>query len=391
MYRQLCLIIAAMISLTPILAQPKVASVQYWFDNEQSAARVSSQMEFDIDCSALQPGFHALHYRVADNAGHYSALQEHTFFKVAPWAEQTDITGVVYWLDNNLSAAVVSSKLELDINCSSLSPGFHTLHYRVADNTGRYSALQEHTFFKVATVAKATSIAQMQYWWDDFQANACTAPYSNDFVLSTEALPVGLHSLKYRVQDDAGRWSACHSHYFYKGLQNDSARIVSYSYWWNDLTDETTTVELETPAASFDIDIDLNVPANARTNYAGHYTAKLTVAVTDNYGRKAVLSSNVSYPDNEAPVTDIDADKYVSSSSVTISWTETSGDQMLDYNVYVSKDSGPFMLWLPDTKNTSATFIGERGSYYLFTVTGRDTFGNREEYDETKCVSVTFE
>lgn len=281
--------------------------------------------------------------------------------------------------------------MEFDIDCSALQPGVHTLHYRVADNIGLYSALQEHTFFKVATVAKATSISQMQYWWDDFQANACTEPYSEDFVLSTDALPVGLHSLKYRVQDDAGRWSTCYSHYFYKGLPSDSARIVSYSYWWNDLKDEVTTIQLETPAVSFDLDINLNVPDNARTNYAGHYTATLMVAVTDNHGRSVLLSSDVTYPDNDAPATDIDADKYISSSSVTISWTEKSGDQMLDYNVYVSKDGGPFMLWLPDTKNTSAKFVGEQGSNYLFTVTGRDTFGNREEYDETKCVSVTFE
>lgn len=222
--------------------------------------------------------------------------------------------------------------------------------------------------------------------------NAVIAPYTADqFVLSTNALPYGLHSLKYRVRDDAGRWSDLQSHYFYKGEALDSARIVSYSYWWNDLADKVVTKALATPAATFALDEDMTVPDEARTGYAGHYTATLNIAVTDNRGRVAFVQTNVAYPDNDSPVTDIDADKYVTSSTVKLTWTESSNDKMGDYNVYYSKDNGPFVLWLADTKLTTATFKGERGSMYIFTVTGRDAFGNREEYDETKCVSVTFE
>lgn len=235
-------------------------------------------------------------------------------------------------------------------------------------------------------------ITSLQYWWDDLHQSAVTVPYSADeLILSVNAFPVGLHSLKYRVKDNAGRWSALHSHYFYKGEARDSARIVSYSYWWNDLTNHTVTRRLEKPAATFALDEVFTVPQEARTGYAGHYTATLNIIVTDNRGISSYLTANVEYPDNDAPATDIDADKYVSSSTVTLTWTESTHDKMGDYNVYVSKDNGPFMLWLPDTKQTTATFKGELGSTYLFTVTGRDAFGNREAYDETKCVSVTFE
>lgn len=235
-------------------------------------------------------------------------------------------------------------------------------------------------------------VESLQYWWDDLHQNAVTMPYSADeFTLSVNALPVGLHSLKYRVKDNAGRWSALHTHYFYKGEARASASIASYSYWWNDMTDKVITKQLEEPVASFELDETFNVPQEARTSYAGHYTATLHLVVTDNRGVSTYLSSNVEYPDNDVPVTDIDADKYVSSSTVNLTWTESTNDLMGDYNVYVSKDNGPFMLWLPDTKLTTATFKGEIGSVYLFTVTGRDASGNREPYDETKCVSVTFE
>ena len=307
--------------------------------------------------------------------------------------EAPQITSVQYWIDDAHATATVSSLMEFDINCNSLPEGMHALHYRVGDSQGHYSALQEHWFYKLPKIKSATKIESMQYWWDDMYENAVIAPYTSDeFVLSTNALPYGLHSLNYRVKDDAGRWSDLRSHYFYHSEGLDSARIVSYSYWWNDLDDKAVTKRLDTPVATFVLDTDLTVPEEARTGYAGHYTAKLNIAVTDNRGRTAYLNANVKYPDNDAPTTDIDADKYVmTSSTVKLTWTESTNDEMGDYNVYYSKDNGPFVLWLADTKLTSATFKGERGSMYIFTVTGRDAFGNREEYDETKCISVTFE
>lgn len=302
------------------------------------------------------------------------------------------IASVQYWLDDQTAAMTTGTAMEFDIDCSQLSPGLHTLHYRVADSKGAYSPLHEHGFFKLPARKKASAVATLQYWWDDMEASSVTRPYSDEaFILSTETLPTGLHSLKYRVKDDAGRWSDLRSHYFYKSEPTDSARIVSYSYWWNELIDKSVTKTLAEASATVSIDEDLTVPAEARTDYAGHYTARLNVLLRDNHGRVAYLWEDVKYPDNDAPVTDIDADKYVTSTTVEISWHETSGDKMGDYNVYFSKDGEPFMLWLPDTKLTKASFKGERGSTYVFTVTGRDTFGNREKYDETKCVSVTFE
>lgn len=307
-------------------------------------------------------------------------------------ADDVKVESVEYWIDNNHASSTTSTAMEFDVNCASLPVGLHTLHYRVADSNGRYSALQEHGFYKLPTVNEATKVESLQYWWDDMHANAVIAPYTADqFVLSTNALPYGLHSLKYRVKDDTGRWSELKSHYFYKGEALNSARIVSYSYWWNDLTENVTTRVLDNPEITFELDEDFTVPHDARTGYAGHYTATLYIAFSDNRGHTAFMSTNVTYPDNDAPVTDIDADKYVSSSTVKLTWAESTDDMMGDYNVYYSKDNGPFILWLPDTKQTSATFKGEKGSMYIFTVTGRDAFGNREKFDETKCISVTFE
>lgn len=299
---------------------------------------------------------------------------------------------IQYWIDDDIQKGNVSSVSEFDIDCSDLSTGLHTLHFRLSDSNGRKSALYEHGFIKLSVPNPANTISVLQYWWDDMHANAVIAPYTDEeFVLSADALPYGLHSLKYRVKDDAGRWSDLRSHYFYRGEVLDSAKITSYTYWWNDLKENKTTVKLDDPSAVFELNESFVVPEEARTDFAGHYTATLNFLFTDNHGRSTHLSSDIEYPDNDAPVTDIDADKYVTSSTVKLTWVESTNDKMGDYNVYYSKDGGPFLLWLPDTQLTNATFKGERGSVYVFTVTGRDAFGNREEYDETKCVSVTFE
>lgn len=373
-------------------AADSVQSIQYWIDND-SVAKTENSMSFAIDCSSLRDGLHMLHYRAKDSEGRFSQLYEFGFFKTPKEIKADSILTIQYWIDND-SIATTESNNEFAIDCSALREGLHLLHCRVKDSAGRYSQLHEYGFLKAAKEIVSDSIQSLQYWWDNMKDNAVIAPYtSSEFSLSTNALPYGLHSLNYRVQDNVGRWSESKSHYFYKGEVLDSARIVSYSYWWNDLTEEVTTKELESPAVSLIIEDDLTVPQNARTGYAGHYTATLNISVTDNRGRVAFISSDVEYPDSDAPTTDIDAAAYLGTSKagVKILWEEKSNDKMGDYNVYVSKDDGPFYLWCADTKETSSAFHGEAGSTYRFTVTGRDAFGNREKYDESKCVSVTFE
>lgn len=218
----------------------------------------------------------------------------------------SQISSVQYWIDDNHTAATVGSDMEFDVDCSSLSPGLHTIHYRVADEQGKYSSLYSHGFLKVATPQAATKIEQLQYWWDDALDNAVTNQYTaEEFTLLTEGLPNGLHSLKYRVKDDTGKWSALKCHYFFKGEALEDANIVSYTYWWNDLYDKAVTTALETPAKTFELDEDFTVPEEARTGFAGHYTARLNIVVTDNRGCTALLSSDVKYPDNDAPATEI--------------------------------------------------------------------------------------
>ncbi len=61
---------------------------------------------------------------------------------------------------------------------------------------------------------------------------------------------------------------------------------------------------------------------------------------------------------------------------------------IMDYNIYVSEDDEPFVLWMPNTTKTSTSFNGKIGRTYRFVVTMRDKNGHIEKYNENKCVTV---
>ncbi len=95
-------------------------------------------------------------------------------------------------------------------------------------------------------------------------------------------------------------------------------------------------------------------------------------------------------PDLEALVT-IDAgapDSVVSplaavttSTSFTVSWSGTDdagGSGVAAYNVFVSDNGGPFVLWQIDTTLTEATYDGEDGHTYAFYSVAQDSVGHAE-------------
>lgn len=54
------------------------------------------------------------------------------------------------------------------------------------------------------------------------------------------------------------------------------------------------------------------------------------------------------------------------------------GSAIANYDIYVSTDNGPFLLWLAATPETSGYVIGERGHRYAFYSQARDNAGNQE-------------
>ena len=68
-----------------------------------------------------------------------------------------------------------------------------------------------------------------------------------------------------------------------------------------------------------------------------------------------------------------------STASFPVQWAGTdAGSGILDFNIYVSTDGGPFAVWLRNTTATSATFNGQTGKTYAFYSVARDGAHNLE-------------
>ncbi len=64
-----------------------------------------------------------------------------------------------------------------------------------------------------------------------------------------------------------------------------------------------------------------------------------------------------------------------------VAWSgqdDAGGSGIASYDVFVSVDGGEFSLWLDDTTDTSAAYIGEMGSRYAFYSVATDNVGHEE-------------
>jgi subtilisin family serine protease len=75
---------------------------------------------------------------------------------------------------------------------------------------------------------------------------------------------------------------------------------------------------------------------------------------------------------------------------IEVSWTGSDeGSAIKGFDVYVSTDGGPFILWLDDTELTAATYFGEPGHDYAFYSVAIDNAGNSELPPNSPDASTT--
>ena len=328
----------------------------------------------------------------------WSGLQSWLFYVSERKAnKETKITQGEYWIDGNdkQEIAISSEQLSFVLDASGVKEGMHTLNYRIKDNEGKYSPLQTWIFMKNAerdtTIVNMT--ASMEYWFDDKSNILQTYMSFNDTIsFSVDASPLksGLHTLNYRVRDILGNYSRTHTWAFFK-TEPKATKISWYKYWWNNNEDKAVREDVESDGTEFVFSKELTIPTYAMTDgYSNSSIARLHIVFGDDSGNATNIEwIDVSYPDVLPPVSVIEVDKELANESVTLKWSVTN-DQVEDYNIYYSENDQSFVLWLPNTTRETATFKGQSGSTYRFTVTARDKAGNRELIDESKIVRVEF-
>ena len=65
-----------------------------------------------------------------------------------------------------------------------------------------------------------------------------------------------------------------------------------------------------------------------------------------------------------------------SPASFNVGWSGTDANDVAFYDVYVSVDDAPFVLWLASTTSTTAKYKGKLHHKYQFAVVGHDNVGN---------------
>lgn len=385
-------------------AQEKnVVKYQYWIDATGSDNALTNivngkDISFSIDTKTLSLGMHQLLFRFQDSDGAWSSLQSWLFFvNEMKKNKEVKIIQGEYWIGNNekQEIAIDNDQIAFVLDASKVNEGMHTLNYRVKDNEGKYSPLQTWIFLKDAhhDTSVVNKTASVEYWFDD-KSNVLQShiAFKDTIEFSVDATPLktGLHTLNYRVKDVLGNYSQIHTWAFFK-TGNKPTKISWYKYWWNNNEDKAVKENIVNDDVEFIFNKELTIPVYAMTDgYSNKSIARFHIVFGDDMGNVSNTEwADVSYPDVIPPVSAIEVDKEQATESVTLKWY-VSNDQVEDYNIYYSENDQPFVLWLPNTNKETATFKGNAGTTYRFTVTARDKAGNRETFEDNKNVEVTF-
>jgi PKD repeat protein len=163
---------------------------------------------------------------------------------------QSNIVGYEYWFNNdfaNKTITMVTSTQQLLINqtvpTTGLFQGINTINFRSFDDSGKYSSVISHFFYKTSAPESnpTPEIVAYEYWIDNDYANTVVAniPIQQQLnineLITASALNNGVHTFNIRFKDDAGLWSSVVSHFFYKTPEQIVTQnlITEYRYWFD--------------------------------------------------------------------------------------------------------------------------------------------------------------
>lgn len=374
---------------------------EYWIDNQYEERHhenvTDGNLTFVYDASKLSEGLHTFNYRIKDSEGMYSPMNTWMFFaKKLNKNGSLKVVNAEYWVDNKHNERVVQkvadNTISLNYNASKLLEGLHTFNYRVQDSEGSYSPINTWMFFR--KMQKDPSIQNKaevcEYWFDNNTDSKMNVPIVDNevsFVADAAKLSDGAHTVSYRVRDVLGNYSLLQRWVFMKMKSTKGKRIAWYKTWWNNHYDKAETVNIEGDVTEYTFTKELVIPEYAKTDgYSRNSTARFNILFADDEGNISRLeSAEITYPDNVPPISTIEVIEQTGE-QVLLKWYANE-DDILFYNIYVSEDNKPFVLWMPNTSATNATFKTKDGVSYRFMVTARDKAGNMEKYDETKCIT----
>jgi hypothetical protein len=250
---RLVLLLVAVGAMVPLRAQtpPSFDRVEYFFDSDPGQSQGTavalpatpgttlSNLSFSASLASLSPGFHSLSIR-SRAGGRWSQTYRQILYKepVTSVSAAPNLAGAEYFIDADpgygagtaisiTGGGTNAAGVAFTVALGSIAPGFHSLSVRSRTVSGTWSQTYRQIFYKepVASTTPPANLAAVEYFVDTDPGygqgtsaaimGGGTNATGVSFTLSLGSLPVGFHTLFYRVRDAAGMWSQTQSRLFY--------------------------------------------------------------------------------------------------------------------------------------------------------------------------------
>lgn len=197
-----------------------------------SGGLIDQTVPINLTNYQLPQGVHSIGIRVKDQNDKWSLTHTKTFLILGSATGGTNaIADVEYFVDSlkrdksNLVSTGISAANDATISLAipqTIPQGVHSVSFRVKDNNGKYSLFHTKTYLVLGVGSGGTNaISEVQYFYDQDpgEANRTTQALSLDANNAAQiplniTLPLGVHSVSFRVKDTQGKWSLFHTKVF---------------------------------------------------------------------------------------------------------------------------------------------------------------------------------
>lgn len=210
--------------------QSNIVGYEFWFDNQYETRQIitvpaTNQLTIDetISTGVLSPGTHLFHFRTFDQAGKISPINTTFFYKRSSSESDTTptMTSYEYWFNNDFEnrTTINTTPLQLfDIdtilNMSTLSNGVQILNFRFKGNSGLWSSVYSHFFYKKPEqIIPLNYITEVRYWINTDVNGAISIPFDPNFQvtildsINLSNLNKGFYDIHFQFKDTNGIWS----------------------------------------------------------------------------------------------------------------------------------------------------------------------------------------
>jgi len=228
--KKICALLVFFSAITCSFAQSSITGYEYWFNDDfenKTVTLVASTQHLLVDQTiagdGLAKGLNALNFRAFDNAGNYSSVLSHFFYKpcLSESNSSPQIVAYEYWFNNDYSTAVlvntpVQKVLAINepLSTSSLNQGANLFNIRYKDNMGIWSSVISSIFYRSQeSSVSGNMITGYRYWFNEDIANSVRLSIPADQQLKLldnldlTQLAKGSYEVHFQFIDTLGNWS----------------------------------------------------------------------------------------------------------------------------------------------------------------------------------------